>query len=153
MLDIAVGGPVCAYALALSKCGDISAMGVCGGKGIACLGARGDKGKPATPALGDKGIEFATPTGARGMGELGGRSPGLGLMGSPGLSKPDGAVKFRCMACCASVTARLRRSAAGSAVGAKICGCWRMESLGSSSAVVRPCEGTGNAAAFSLGRL
>ena len=86
----------------------MSAIGVCGGSGIADLGARGDSGSPATPALGDSGIEFAIcPTGARGIGEFNGLSPGRGLMGKPGLSMADGAGAFS-VRDCRSEAARLR---------------------------------------------
>lgn len=62
---------------------------------MACLGARGDKGSPAgIPAFGDIGIELEMVFSARGMGELGGRSPGRGLIGRPG-DINDGAMLFR----------------------------------------------------------
>lgn len=83
----------------------MSAIGVCGGSGIADLGARGDSGRPATPARGERGIELAScVTGARGIGEFGGLSPGRGLMGKPGLSIAEGAASVRD---CESDAARL----------------------------------------------
>ena len=52
---------------------------------MGCLGARGVNGKPAVPAFGDIGMVLITLLGARGMGAFAGLSPGLGLMGRPGL--------------------------------------------------------------------
>ena len=63
--------------------------------GMGCFGGRGESGKPVAPIRGDSGIEFRVLLGARGIGEFGGRSPGRGLMGKPGLSI-EGAVMLRC---------------------------------------------------------
>ena len=63
--------------------------------GMGCFGGRGESGKPVAPIRGDSGIEFKALLGARGIGEFGGRSPGRGLMGKPGLSI-EGAVMLRC---------------------------------------------------------
>lgn len=96
------------------------ASGVWGGRGIGCLGARGDKGKPARGVM---GMEFVTGFNARGIGELGGLSPGRGLIGSPGLSS-EGAVVLRCSIPAASDTARLRMISAGLAMASNT-GCCR----------------------------
>ena len=63
--------------------------------GMGCFGGRGDSGKPAVPTRGDNGIELIALLGALGMGEFGGRSPGRGLIGRPGLMS-KGAVTLRC---------------------------------------------------------
>lgn len=63
--------------------------------GMGCFGGRGESGKLVAPIRGDSGIEFRALLGARGIGELGGRSPGRGLIGKPGLII-EGAVTLRC---------------------------------------------------------
>lgn len=64
-------------------------MGVLGGKGANCFGAFGERGNPTKPVGGDSGgdtIDFPVPSrGILGKGEFMGRSPGRGLIGSPGL--------------------------------------------------------------------
>ena len=84
--------------------------------GIGCFGGRGDNGKPAVPTRGDNGIELSALLGALGIGEFGGRSPGRGLIGKPGLIS-EGAVTLRCKIPGCSATARWLRIAAGSPEG------------------------------------
>jgi hypothetical protein len=73
--------------------------------GIGCFGGRGESGRPAVPTRGDSGIELSALLGARGMGEFGGRSPGRGLIGRPGLMS-EGAVTLRCRILGCSAMAR-----------------------------------------------
>lgn len=80
---------------------------------MGCLGARGESGRPMTPDFGDIGMEFRSLFGARGMGEFRGRSPGRGLMGSPGLMSA-GAVRLFGNTPVVSVSARCRTMDAGS---------------------------------------
>lgn len=103
---------------------------------MACRGARGESGKPPDPAgpgLGDIGIAFIPRAGARGIGEFIGRSPGLGLIGRPGLMS-DGAVLLFGSLPAASERARCLIIARGS------CSAWYVVSL-----VLRACS-SGSAA-------
>jgi hypothetical protein len=84
--------------------------------GMGCFGGRGESGKPVAPIRGDSGMEFRALLGARGIGEFGGRSPGRGLMGRPGLII-EGAVTLRCNIADGPEIARWLRIAAGSPVG------------------------------------
>ena len=83
---------------------------------MGCFGGCGESGKPVAPIRGDSGMEFRALLGARGIGEFGGRSPGRGLMGRPGLII-EGAVTLRCNIADGPEIARWLRIAAGSPVG------------------------------------
>jgi hypothetical protein len=61
--------------------------GVFGGNGIGCRGARGVGG--GAPDLGDMGGEAKDCFGNLGNGDPSGLSPGLGLVGRPGLIRGD----------------------------------------------------------------
>ena len=72
------------------------------------------------PALGDIGIELRSLlAGARGIGEFIGRSPGLGLIGRPGLIR-EGAMTLFEPAPLESVTDRWRSTSIGLADASKL---------------------------------